>query len=349
MVKESNEILSVNSLKIGYLSGKRSITILHSLKASACEGELVAVIGRNGTGKSTLLRTIAGLQPKLDGTVMICGKPLHEYSRLGLSKEVGYISTETVRVSNMKVYDLAALGRFPHTNWLGRIDEHNHRSVLDALAKAGMSEFKERLISELSDGERQRAMISMVLAQDAAVMVMDEPTAFLDVGSKFEILHLLHELTRQRNKTIIFSTHDLTAALNQADKIWLIIGDKLIEGAPEDIMLSGAFNNLFDKNFVSFNQSDGSFFVKNEIKGIITVEGTGIYKFWAKKALQRIGYKVTDSGTCNAIVRTPDKAGSDWIYKTGDSESEFRSIYELARWIIQNEPLTACNIFCDSQ
>ena len=268
-----NEILTFESLEIGYTSGKIKNVLLPPLNASAEEGELIAIIGKNGIGKSTLLRTIAGLQPLIAGNLQVAGRSINDYSRIQLSGKIGYVSTEIVKVSNMKVYDLVTLGRFPHTDWFGRIDSFNHEAVIDALIKAGMIDFINRPVTELSDGERQRAMIAMVLAQDAIIMVMDEPTAFLDISSKYEIINLLHELTQQRNKTIIYSTHDFNTAVSQADKIWLMLDDALIEGAPEDIMISGAFKRLFDESKVSFNTHDGSFSIRNVFKGAINIKG----------------------------------------------------------------------------
>ena len=154
-------------------------------------GELIAVIGRNGIGKSTLLRTLTGLQPPLGGEILYSGKNIREYSRMELAQKVGYISTEIVKVSNMRVYDLVALGRFPHTNWIGKIEAKDHEVIMDALEKTSMVSFRRKFVSELSDGERQKAMIARILAQDTGIMIMDEPTAFLDVASKYEILHLM--------------------------------------------------------------------------------------------------------------------------------------------------------------
>ncbi len=204
MENKSTEILFFDSLEIGYTSGSLKRILLPPIRGNGLEGELIAVIGKNGIGKSTLLRTIAGLQPVLAGRMAIDNRNIDEYTRTQLSAKIGYISTETVKVSNMRVYDLVSLGRFPHTNWFGKIDDSDHEAIVDALEKTGLSGFRDRHITELSDGERQRAMIAMVLAQDAKIMVMDEPTAFLDISSKYEIMHLLHLLTRNRHKTIVY-------------------------------------------------------------------------------------------------------------------------------------------------
>ena len=288
------EILSFNSLKIGYTSGRDENVLLPPLNACAFKGELIAVIGRNGIGKSTLLRTLAGLQSSLGGEIFYGGKNIRDYSRKDLAQKVGYISTEIVKVTNMTVFDLVALGRFPYTNWIGNIDKKNHEIIMDAIERTSMSAFCNRFVSELSDGERQRTMIARLLAQDTGIMVMDEPTAFLDIGSKYEIMHLMHHLSRDFEKTIIFSTHDLQMAINQSDKIWLILDDKLIEGAPEDLLIEGAFDHLFESSHVKFNPEQGTFSFSADKKKTMHIEGTGSLRPWTEKAICRIGFSVSE-------------------------------------------------------
>ncbi len=336
MKDKRKEIVSFSSLQIGYESGKFRKVLLPPLNASASAGELIAVIGKNGIGKSTLLGTIAGLRPLLGGMVRIDGRNIHEYSRMQLSGKVGYISTEIVKVSNLRVYDLVALGRFPHTDWFGRIDTASHKAVMDAIMKTGMSEFIDRPVTELSDGERQRAMIAMVLAQDAVILVMDEPTAFLDISSKYEVMNLMHDLARKRNKTIIYSTHDFYMAVSQADKIWLMLDDGLLEGAPEDIMISGSFKNLFDESKVSFNTQNGSFSLRSKPRGFITVSGDGDFKYWTEKAITRAGYSVSESKSSDISVEVRSGPDSGWKCNIPGHTAEFENIYDLINWIRTN-------------
>jgi iron complex transport system ATP-binding protein len=330
------EILSLNSLKIGYVSGRHDNILLPPLNASANRGELIAVIGRNGIGKSTLLRTLTGLQPLLGGEIFYDGINIREYSRMDLAQKVGYISTEIVKVSNMSVYDLVALGRFPHTNWIGRIDTKNHEAIMDAIAKTSMLGFCEKFVAELSDGERQRAMIARILAQDTGIMIMDEPTAFLDIGSKYEILHLLHVLSQKSKKTIIFSTHDLHMAISQSDKIWLMADNKLMEGAPEDLMLIGEFDHLFDSSPVQFSSENGTFSFRSEEKGSIYLEGDGIRRHWTEKAINRAGFSASEVKTTPYIL-IPSGNNKNWYLSTHDVTQEFGSIYELVSWLRKKE------------
>jgi iron complex transport system ATP-binding protein len=335
-MQSKREILTFESLLIGYKSGKNSKVLLPSLTASAHEGELIAIVGQNGIGKSTLLRTIAGLQDKLGGTVVINGKQISSYSRMDFAQNIGYISTEPVKVINMKVYDLVALGRFPHTGWLGKLSENDHIVIKESIDKVGLNLFKNRYITELSDGERQRVMIARVLAQDTDLLVMDEPTAFLDLKSKYEIIHLLHDLSKKRGKTIIFSTHDLNTALSEADKMWLLLKDLFVEGAPEDLIIKGSFDELFRDSLVRFNNKDGSFTFRNEYKGSVSIKGDGIARLWTEKALNRAGYfAVSEKSDINIEVISSIE-GYKWYVDHKNIRSESRSIYDLVSWITEN-------------
>jgi len=326
------EILSLNSLKIGYVSGKKENILLPPLSASAIRGELIAVIGRNGIGKSTLLRTLAGLQQPLGGEIFYSKKNIRDYSRMELAQEVGYISTEIVKVSNMRVYDLVALGRFPHTNWIGKIEAKDHMAIMDALKKTSMESFREKFVSELSDGERQKTMIARILAQDTGIMIMDEPTAFLDVAGKYEILHLMRLLSNKNKKTIIFSTHDLQMAISQSDKIWLILDNKLFEGAPEDLMIAGEFDHLFDSSTVVFNSEDGTFSFRSDTKGNIYVEGDGNKKHWTMMAINRAGFNVSKEKTFPYVI-IPSESNKNWRLSNKTGILEFSTIYELITYL----------------
>jgi len=325
-MENSGEILQLESLKIGYASGNYSGTILPALSASAYRGELVAVIGRNGIGKSTLLRTIMNLQPSLGGKVMISGENSAEFTGLKLAQKIGYISTEIVKISHMRVYDLVALGRFPYTNWIGRIDHNAHVIIMEAIIKAGLAHFENRFVSELSDGERQRAMIARVLAQDTDIMIMDEPTAFLDISGKFGIMNLMRQLTAS-GRTILFSTNDFTIALNRADKIWLMQEDGMTEGAPEDLLMVKAFDHLFDQAVVGFDPEDGSFIFRTEPRGEIFIEGESDLRHWTVKALARAGFSVTNVKTI-PYIQLPS-GNKEWVLFAGGTSQSFRSLYDL--------------------
>ena len=326
------EILSIDSLKIGYGSGNNKNILLPPLSARAFSGEMIAVIGRNGIGKSTLLRTLTGLQPPLGGEIYYAGKNIRYFTRIELAQNTGYISTEIVKVSNMRVYDLVALGRFPHTNWIGKIELKDHVAIENALEMTSIQNLKDKYVSELSDGERQKTMIARILAQDTGTMIMDEPTAFLDISAKYDILHLLRQLSTHNEKTVIFSTHDLQTAISQSDKIWLILDDGLIEGAPEDLMIAGSFDHLFNSSTVLFNSEDGTFSFRSESLGSIYIEGEGNMRYWTEKAINRAGFTLSKEKSF-PYIKIPSDDKYNWQLITSNSSEKFNSIYELISYL----------------
>jgi len=333
-MERKSEILSFESLLIGFSTGSRKKVILPPLKAQSYMGELIAVVGQNGVGKSTLLRTISGLQKPLGGKILLKKKELSGYSRNELAQNIGYISTEPVKVSNMTVNDLVSLGRFPHTNWVGKLTSEDIEVITDSIAKVGMLDFVNRNITELSDGERQRAMVARVLAQDTNLLIMDEPTAFLDIKSKYEIIHLLHELSRKRGKTVIFSTHDLNVAMGESDKIWLILDDVFFEGAPEDLILEGAFDRLFSNSLVRFNNTDGNFTFRSLISGRVKVKGDGNTRIWTEKAINRAGYSVSAEDSHIEVEVSCNEGRLKWNVSTPDRNEVFFKLYDLVNWLV---------------
>ena len=332
MTLNENIILLLKSLRTGFSSGGSEIIITNGINVSVREGELVAIIGKNGSGKSTLLRTIAGLQAPLSGKIFHKGKELQDHSRMDLARKVSYISTEQVRVSNMNVYDLVSIGRYPYTNWAGKIDSENHDIILEAIERSGMTHMITRMVGELSDGERQRAMIARVIAQNTELMVMDEPTAFLDIGSKFEILHLLHGLTRYNGRSVVFSTHDLHLAMDHADKIWLLKDSGIVEGAPEDMMLQGEFEHIFDSAAVKYNAEHGTFIFSGSPKKYVYLAGEGVMRGWTEKALTRSGFGLSEDKSMT-YIDVPSGDNKCWNVVSSNVEYQFSSLYDLIRFM----------------
>ena len=283
-------------LSIGYQDRMTpSVAVKSNLTVRALKGEMVALLGGNGVGKSTLLRTLAGFQPPLSGELWIHNKPAAEYRADELAREMSFVSTEVVRVAHLTVYELVGLGRYPYTNWFGELDEKDREIISKAIRDVGLSGYEDRQVSRISDGERQRAMIARALAQDTRILVLDEPTAFLDISNKYEIVRILHQLVNEQGKCIIFSTHDLHTALSMADRIWLMLEGEVVEGIPEVIAEKGYFDSLFPGNpQLKFDVDKGDFTFRKNPNGMVRISADGFSRRMAIKALERLGFEIVD-------------------------------------------------------
>ncbi|MDR3095370.1 MAG: ABC transporter ATP-binding protein [Bacteroidales bacterium] len=320
--------LSIQNLSVGY----RQQTILSGIHLTAAEGELVALIGRNGTGKSTLMRTLARLQPRLDGVVLLSGKPTQHFSKTEWAEQLSIVSTDAVGASYLTVRQLVAFGRFPYTNWLGKLTVQDLLKVDEALQLVGIAHLAHKNLHETSDGERQRAMIARTLAQDTGIILLDEPTAFLDMPNKYELVWLLHRLTRERRKTIVFSTHDLNIAMQGADKLWLIAENNICEGAPEDLALNGQFNSIFAGSNLNFDDTNGEFLIRYHQTTPIALAGEGKTAFWTRKALERNGYVVKSGDTSQNEPLSVSVSSDDpirWTLTKNGQTTNFDSILKM--------------------
>ncbi len=298
----SNDILRTVGLEIGY-PGKQQMPVYSNINISAGRGEIIAALGQNGIGKSTLLRTLVQLQKPVGGTILFKNTDLYRYKRKELARSIGFVSTEVIQVSNLTLFDLVGLGRFPHTNWLGRLTEDDIRVVREAIRQVGLDELIGKNINEVSDGERQRAMIARTLTQDTEIIVLDEPTAFLDLPNRYEIVHLLTELSRMKGKTIIFSTHDLNIAIQEADKVWLMLPDGIVAGSPEDLVLNHSFRSIFKESRLQFDEQKGEIRMTRETGKRIHLVGEGLAGMWTRRALERLGYSLAAKNRCDTWIR----------------------------------------------
>ena len=198
---------------------KRTRVVASQLNATIWSGQLTCLIGSNGVGKSTLLRTIAAFQPKLGGALLVEGKEIQQYSAKELARRISVVLTERLIMSNTTAYEMIALGRSLYTGFWGQMNDSNRQAVDEALQLVGIQPLAKRMVDSLSDGERQKVMIAKALAQETPIILLDEPTAFLDFPSKVEMLQLLLRLSRETHKTIFLSTHDLELALQIADQV----------------------------------------------------------------------------------------------------------------------------------
>ena len=296
-------ILTTDQLAIGYFKKGKPQIIQSSLELQLRSGELVCLIGPNGTGKSTLLRTLAGLQKSVHGSIQIDGNPLHHISEQQKALLIALVLTDRVEVENATVRDIVALGRHPYSAWWGRLNEEDEQVIIRVLAMVHLEHKADCLLTELSDGERQRAMIAKAFAQDTPIVLLDEPTAHLDLPNRVEIMLLLHRLAHTTNKAILMSTHELDLALQAADKIWLISEDKGVEcGVPEDLVFNGSFNRVFESNAFYFNASNGNFSMNYPLVKKVKVTGDKTRMYWTLRALARGGYMVVEEADVSIKV-----------------------------------------------
>lgn len=340
----------IKDLTIGYGkswrkedNGKK--VIAQNINASIRQGELTCLLGANGVGKSTLLRTLSGFLNKLEGEIFIMGKELSTYSPKDLSKTLGVVLTDKCDIRNMSAREIIGMGRSPYTSFWGTLDKEDYQIVDDAIEMIGIGHLKERMVHTLSDGERQKVMIAKSLAQQTPVIFLDEPTAFLDFPSKVEIMQLLHKLTREAGKTVFLSTHDMELALQIADKIWIM--DKkcgFAIGTPEDLAINGDLSAFFTRKGIAFNYETGLFNVENKVHKSVCLKGKhGSLQNMVKKALHRNGIGAIRPCGENAdqlhedivatIVIETDK-DIPFTVIIGEQEYKARSIEELLTLVV---------------
>lgn len=242
-------MIRFENIRLGY--GNR--TLIEGLTAEVQRGKLTALVGRNGTGKSTLLRAIAQLGEVLEGEIMLDGRALTTLSPTDMASLVAFVTTDKVRIANLRCRDVVALGRAPYTNWIGRMQEQDRLIVEQALASVGMSDYADKTMDRMSDGECQRIMIARALAQQTPIILLDEPTAFLDMPNRYELCTLLRRLSHEEHKCILFSTHELDIALSLCDAIALISPPELHILPTEEMVHSGHIERLFTTGIVSFD------------------------------------------------------------------------------------------------
>ncbi|MCL2097562.1 MAG: ABC transporter ATP-binding protein [Bacteroidales bacterium] len=334
-----NTSIEIKQLAIGYgnTAGRAKGAILPPITATVKSGELLALVGRNGIGKSTFLRTLAGQQASIDGMILIQDKPLFAYTRTELSRLVSFVSTDIVRIPHLKVFDLVAMGRFPYTSWIGKLKVNDKMLVYDALEMVGLRQLSWRNIDTLSDGERQRTLIARALVQHTPIMILDEPTAYLDIIHKYEIMNLLRQIAHRENKTVLFSTHDLNIALNVVDKMWIMTDTEILEGGPEDLVVSAAFEKMLGRNNLSFDRLSGEFELNHRLIKDIAVKSRLDIR-WLRHALERLNYKIIQNPS-SVPKDTPvlsyesNKGVLRFQYTFKKEEQQFSTIYELCNYL----------------
>lgn len=228
--------------------------ITSNICADILSDELTCLIGANGIGKSTLMRTLAAFQPKISGEIYVQGRKIETYTDKELARLISVVLTERCDIQNMTVEELAGLGRSPYTGYFGTLNEADERVVKQSIAWVGIEHLAQRNVQTLSDGERQKTMIAKALAQETPIIILDEPTAFLDYTSKVDLLLLLHRISRAMHKTIFLSTHDVELVLQMADKLWLMDAENGVTiGSPKQLAENGSLSRFFSHEHIAFD------------------------------------------------------------------------------------------------
>jgi iron complex transport system ATP-binding protein len=254
-MEEQRLTIEAKGLSIGY----KNVEVVTNINFKLHAKELCAIIGVNGIGKSTLLRTLGKLQPKLSGQILIKNKLLEDYSSLDLAKQTSVVLTEPIASKNITVKELITLGRQPYTNWLGNLTAADKTHIKESIQSFELQEFTSKKCHELSDGQLQRVLIARAMAQDTPLILLDEPTTHLDLYHKVQIFKLLQNLAHQHQKTIVFTTHEIDLAIQLCDKILLLDGKENAFAAPSELIEKGSFSTLFPSEMVRFDAETGSF------------------------------------------------------------------------------------------
>lgn len=334
MNRTPQPILHAHDLSIGYKKGtKRGTKVAGPLELAVYPGQLICLLGPNGAGKSTLIRTLAGLQPMLGGNVEIAGESIQQLKPTAMARKLSMVLTDSVRTGNLNVYSLVALGRYPYTGWLGTLSAADKKIINWAMEATKTTAFLHRKMDQLSDGEAQKVMLARALAQDTPLIILDEPTAHLDLPNRIELMRLLHQLARQTDKAILLSTHELDLALQAGDQLWLLDADgKIKQGVPEDLVLNGSFEAAFDKAGFQFDKATGTFNLHQPEGRRIQLIGEGAIAFWTRRALLREGFAVSGGRLANDFDSVEIMMQGDmalWVSKRDGHYTEHRSIADL--------------------
>lgn len=317
-------ILETHQLTVGYSAKASKMHLFENLELTLQPGQLICLMGPNGAGKSTLIRTLAGLQEPIAGKVNFKDSDMSIPDRNRISQHIAVVLTDRIAASHLTVLELITLGRYPYLDWTIKLNENDNQIIQKAIKEVNIEGLTQRKIFELSDGQLQMAMIARALSQDTPIILLDEPTAHLDLNNRVEIMKLLKRLTRA-GKSILISTHDLDLALQTADKVWLAgKGKGIISGIPEDLVLSDFFDDIFQ--FKGFDLKTGKV-IHAPFRNIkVKLKGQGHSLLWTKNALERNGYQVDIESKVEIIV---EENPVRWSLAIGNKKDHTTTLYEL--------------------
>lgn len=329
--------LQTNGLNIGYADKiKNPVYIARNLDLYVETGQMICLLGPNGAGKSTLIRTLSGLQKPLGGSIYLKDNLISDLENSSLARLLSVVLTEQIQIDYLTVRDLIALGRYPYTNWIGNLNHEDWAVVDHVLAMLELEELQNRQINDLSDGERQKAFIGRALAQEPVLVLLDEPTAFLDLPRKIELLSNLRTITHSTGRSFLISTHDLELAIANSDILWVMTSEgSIISGVPEDLVLDGTIAAVFETKDISFDTLTGTF--RRSIQGAKAIQltfGKHIKEgFWTSRALQRIGFGVVDVHTPIQVEIHQKSSQISWTITNQNTKFDVSGIKDLLRYL----------------
>ncbi len=324
--------ITAKQLSIGYQHNAKETIVASGLDCSLCGGEFVCLLGPNGAGKSTLIRTLAGMQKPLAGEIRLSGKTMSDIAPRERARAVSVVLTEVMSSGVMDAYSLVSLGRHPYSGWFGGLNAQDHERIEWSIEAVSAGSLANRQVSELSDGERQKISVARALAQEAKLMLLDEPTAFLDLPRRVELLSILRDLAHRENLALLLSTHDIDLALRFADRLWLMTPKgNLLQGAPEALALNGQFAEVFATENLEWDTSSGSFCAHPGECLKVKLEGQGIEQVWTQRALERLGFGISEDDGKAAFSLKVNK--NSWEVERFGLNQNFENIESLIEWI----------------
>ena len=315
--------IETKALSVGYTRGARKDALLENLNLKLQAGQLVCFMGQNGIGKSTLIRTLTGLHKPLAGHIDYLGglvKSAHE-----LPRYVAVVLTDKITTGNLTVWDVVSFGRYPYLDWTVKLSPADNDFINQTLEQIHIRHLIDKHLNELSDGQIQMVMIARAVVHDTPIIILDEPTAHLDLNNRLEIMSLLRRLAHKLKKAILVSTHELNLALQTAEVIWLAGHDKsIVTGIPEDLVLNGTFDAIFQ--FKGFDLKTGK--VEHHAHRGITIElrGDGHEYLWTKNALERNGFIVCETAAKHFVEVAPVRGILQWRL---NEKNIFTSLHDL--------------------
>jgi len=321
---QNDIMLKLDQLSVGYKTSQADLAVLQDINLEAHSGQLICFMGPNGVGKSTLLRTICGLQSPLKGDIYLSDKNIESLSKADISKQISLVLTDKINAGNLTGRELISLGRYPYLGWNVKLNDNDSQAIETAINQTFTQELVNKKIYELSDGQLQKIMIARALAQEAPLIILDEPTAHLDLNNRVSIVNLLKDLALKANRTIIMATHELDLALQSADRLWLAGSQQpIVEGIPEDLVLNGEIDRVFQLK--GYDLKTGKLIKKS--KGYkVRLEGEGYNYLWTKNALERNGFELSDTADVSIKIHAEN---NELHWELKNKGAEYRTLEQL--------------------